>query len=189
MPVLGKRQPEVFAQRRAFVRRAEQPALLQDGQHQFDKVIQPARQPWRQNIKPVGGFILEPLLERICHLFGAADDGEVTAGSGDPLVEFANGEIVFVGDLADQLRARFHSFCHRQRRQRPIEIVLRQIDRPSSQTIEQRNPVGFDNQRGNFAVLFLRFFFRTPNERRDAWHDEHVVRVTAAALARALISR
>ena len=63
--IMRKRQPEIFAQRLAFVFATEQAAALQFGNEQIDDVFEPARKGQRQNVETVGRAAAEPLFERV----------------------------------------------------------------------------------------------------------------------------
>src|SRR5215217_4750442 len=155
-PAVGRiRQAEIAAQGRVFVFGAEQAAVLQLGDDQFNEIVEAGRQPGRQDVETISGFVFEPFLQCIDDDLGGADDGEMPARRGDPLIKLADGKVVLVGNLADKGLARFHALGGGRRWQWAVEIIAREVERAAGQSIEEGNAVFLDDKAGEAIILFL----------------------------------
>ena len=92
-PILGPRQTQIFAQRRAFVFAAEQAAPLQLGNDLDAKIFEPARQIREHHRKAVGALGLDPLLHLVRDGRGCADHGKAGKAA-EPLRKLAHGQIL-----------------------------------------------------------------------------------------------
>ena len=175
----------------ALVGGAEQAAPLQLGDDQIDEVVERAGQPGRQDVEAVGGLVLEPFLAAVsATCVGAADDGVVAARGRDPLVELADGEVVLVGDLADQRLAALHAFGLGARRQRAVERIAPEVELPPVSPLSSATPSSGRIRLGQLLVFRARLLFGAADEGRDAGHDQDMGGVAAdAARTRALMSR
>src|SRR4051812_21447742 len=95
----GPRQAEVLPQRLSLVLGAEQPALLQLGNHQAAEVVVRARDVGRQDAEAVARAGLEPLLHVIGDLLRASVDGVLAPCPGDPRAELADRELLAACEL------------------------------------------------------------------------------------------
>lgn len=66
-------------------------------------------------------------MQRIDDRLRRADNGVVATGGCDPLVQLANREVVFVGDLTNEGLAALHALGRGRWRQRPVEVVAVQV--------------------------------------------------------------
>src|ERR1700722_2474424 len=74
VPAARAGQPEVVAQRRAGVLMPEDPALAQQGHHVIDEQLEPGREVVSAQVEPVGGPLVEPVLDGVRDLLRRADD-------------------------------------------------------------------------------------------------------------------
>src|ERR1700722_2964641 len=125
---MRKRQPEIFAQRLAFVFATEQAAALQLRNEQIDDVLDPARYRQRQDVEAVGRAAAEPLFERVGDFGRGADDDAVAALAVDALVELADGQVFAARQIDHDLDAAFLLDVGRGIRYRPIERKFRHVE-------------------------------------------------------------
>nr|GEU28526.1 hypothetical protein [Tanacetum cinerariifolium] len=169
----------MVAQGGARVRGAEQAAPLQLGHHQRQKIVQPGRQRRRHEIKAVCRLLLEPGLDLVRHRCGGADHGKVSAPARDAFVQLANGQVLALRQVSQQLLAAALAVLgFRQRGQRPVQRIAGQVE-IADHAAQQRQPGFRFDQRLQRAELVVRLLLRAAHHGKQAGHDLERVRMTA----------
>ncbi|GBH13932.1 Histidyl-tRNA synthetase [Pseudomonas syringae pv. actinidiae] len=96
-------QPQVLAQRGAFIFSTKQPAPLQLRHQQLRDVFQTARQMRHQHIEAVCRAVFEPGLQLIGDLRRRADQTVVPSPTGNSPSQLCQGQVFLIGQLSQQL--------------------------------------------------------------------------------------
>src|SRR6476661_9376077 len=88
-PLSTARQGQMVAQGPAGIVGAKHATLLEDRYDLIGEGVELAGEEGRHDVEAVGGARLEPALDHVGDLNRRADQQQVTACGGDPVVEFA----------------------------------------------------------------------------------------------------
>src|SRR5271169_949198 len=124
--VLGARQPEILAQRLAFVFAAEEVTALELRHHLVDEVVEAARHIGEHDVEPVAGLAVEPLLHLVGSHRRSADERQPAIAAGD-LRQLADRQILAPRALDDSFAAALAGVALGDLRQGAVEIEVRRV--------------------------------------------------------------
>src|SRR5580698_5282866 len=103
--IRGAGEPQVLAQRAAFVLRTKKPSPAQLGNDEIHEVVQSARQVRWHDVESVRAFVQKPLFQKVGDGGRSSDDLAVAPRSRDPLVKLPDGQTLALGQIDEQLLA------------------------------------------------------------------------------------
>ena len=95
--------PQMFAQRRAGVVTAKQPARLQHGHHGTDKLLEHTRHQCRCQDKSVAGMGLEQILQLVRNSFRRSHNLRTRFAGGETTGGLAERQVLRLGALQDNI--------------------------------------------------------------------------------------
>jgi hypothetical protein len=131
---------------------AEEAARLQDGDHFVGEGLEAARQPWRHDVEPVRGAVLEPALDLVRYLHRGSGEHVVPAGAGEAVQYLPDGEAFPPDHVQKQLAAAARPARCLQQVRREGLVQLQPVQVHAQQFAQDAQPV---LRLGEFVELLL----------------------------------
>jgi len=131
-------QPQMLAQRLAFVFLAEDAAPLQLRHHQVDEVHKAGGQEGRYNIETIGALFDEPLLDQVRHCLHRAHRLHMAARHAELEHQLADREVLPARQIQLLLEAALAVLAGLvgQIRQGAVDVIARQVKAAKLQVLE-----------------------------------------------------
>jgi hypothetical protein len=171
----------VLPQGLAGVLGAEQPAPAEDRDHVIGECLEAGGQRGGHHVEAIGGALVEPVLDGVRDLLRGAGEGPVPPAAAEPPDQLADGQLLPLGQVGDQLRA---ALCPLDQRpaehlggQRPVQ--LQQARRHLQRLGQLGEPVGRGDQLFQLVAERMGLSLGRADHGHDARKDLDLVRIPA----------